>query len=29
MISSPLLNEKYTPIVKDYHKYLEREVEET
>ena len=28
MISSPLLNEKYTPIVKDYHKYLEREVEE-
>ncbi|MGH7494563.1 MAG: methylglyoxal synthase [bacterium] len=28
MISSPLLNEKYTPIVKDYHKYLEREVED-
>jgi len=28
MISSPLLNEKYAPIVKDYHKYLEREVEE-
>ncbi len=29
MISSPLLNEKYAPIVKDYHKYLEREVEES
>lgn len=28
MISSPLLNEKYTPIVKDYDKYLEREVED-
>ncbi|MCG3120522.1 MAG: Methylglyoxal synthase [bacterium] len=28
MISSPLLSEKYAPIVKDYHKYLEREVEE-
>ena len=29
MISSPLLSEKYTPIVKDYNKYLEREVEES
>ncbi|KAA0230045.1 methylglyoxal synthase [candidate division KSB1 bacterium] len=28
MISSPLLNEKYTPIVKDYNTYLERELEE-
>lgn len=28
MISSPLMNEAYTPIVKDYHKYLERELEE-
>jgi methylglyoxal synthase len=28
MISSPLLKEKYAPIVKDYHKYLEREVED-
>jgi methylglyoxal synthase len=28
MISSPLLNVKYAPIVKDYDKYLEREVED-
>lgn len=28
MISSPLLNERCTPIVKDYNKYLERELEE-
>ena len=27
MISSPLLNEKYTPIVKNYNGYLEREIE--
>jgi len=28
MISSPLLSEKYAPIVKDYNKYLERDIEE-
>jgi methylglyoxal synthase len=27
MISSPLLNEKYTPILKDYSGYIERELE--
>jgi methylglyoxal synthase len=29
MISSPLLSEKYAPIVKDYNKYLERDIEES
>ncbi len=29
MISSPLLSEKYVPIVKDYNKYLERDIEES
>ena len=26
MISSPLINEEYTPVLKDYSKYLNRDI---